>query len=263
MSPYIVVYLLLFFPVFFSLLINKQIYVLTINGRKKLDSVAYKVAFWIIGFMLAFRYGQGTDYFAYYDTFKWMRSDLVFNFTSHTEVGWNLFNFLIKIAGLPFEVLVFIVSVVEMICIKKFIERYCKSYNALALSLLYPAVILFYLFSALRQGLVISVFLGFMLQYLESMEYRKYICITLLMSTIHIVSIAYLILVPVMKREKFINLQRLEIIKIFSALLSLSFGIFNVGNILKVFLLITCYNLVMLDISTGEQTEALYKFIAK
>ena len=237
MSPYILVYLIVFFQALFVVVINKRVYAtVRENYRRNLDDIVSSITTIMLGAMLAFRYGQGTDYFNYYRNFDLINPNSMYNLGLHTEIGWKFLNFLIKSNNLPFEFLVFIISVFEIFCIKKFLNIYCKNNKTIALIILYPAVIFVYLISALRQGLVISVFLGIMLPMLDSGEYKKYAVMTLVMTAIHTVAIVYLLILPILKNENNVKLRHLERIKILSVLLALYFGIMSPERLLKNFI---------------------------
>ncbi len=61
-------------------------------SRKKAQYKIYYIFLTIMTFMLCFRYGQGTDYFAYRDQFLLMKNNLSFfqayQLAMHGEIGW-------------------------------------------------------------------------------------------------------------------------------------------------------------------------------
>lgn len=236
MSPYLIVFSILFFT-FLPVILNNQRIFITFSNIKHLDvdNVSFFIVFMLTTLMLMFRYGQGTDYFTYNYIYNWLTIEGVLNPAYGTEFGWKVINYLIKSMGLPFEGFIVILSMFEMLCLRNFIKVYCGHYKVFAFLILYPTFIFIYMYSALRQGLSMCVFLGFMLPLLERQKYKNYIIISLLLGSIHTVSFIYVLLVPISKLERKINVQKLDSVKFFCAILSLSFGLLNIGSILKSF----------------------------
>ncbi len=233
MSPYLIVYVILLFGIFVSAVVDKYIYLTDGAGvRISFDKMFFLIAFVFLGLLMAFRYGQGTDYYNYYDIYKSANIKLLFSQGLHGETGWKILNILFKSLGLTFEAFVFFVSVIEAVSINRFVNLYCKNYRCLALAMLFPTVILSYMFNLMRQGLVLSLFLGFMLPLLEKKRYLKFAIWTVAMGFIHMVSLVYLFLIPVRKYEGRIKVYKLEVASYTCAVLSFAFGVVNISNIL-------------------------------
>jgi len=158
--------------------------------------------------ILCFRYGQGTDYFGYY--YSYITADfswgLFENTLSHGELGWYMLMYIADKIGLNFEAFVAVISVVMMFSTRRAIKLY-SPYGITSLLLMYPACYLTYYFSGLRQGLVISLFLGFGLDLLISKKYLRYYILSVILVSFHTASVL-LFLMPVLLRFKEIQLEK-------------------------------------------------------
>lgn len=222
-SPYIVIYIFLLFVAFFSFIINKDFKYL------------YYICFATLTLMLCLRYGQGTDYFSYQALYNCAPSTLSFSgvyYTDaiHAEIGWKILNHIFKILGIEFKYFILVVSIFEMLCINRFIKLYCPNKN-IALLMIYPTVYLTFCFSILRQGFVICVFLGIILDLILEKKYWAFVCLTILLSTIHS-SALVILLGPFISKLKLSYLYRLLFVAIMFGILSL-LGFFD--PLLKVF----------------------------
>lgn len=140
--------------------------------------------------MLCLRYGQGTDYFGYmtnYDTVD-----------THSEIGFLFISQFCRRIGVSYELFVAFVSLFQMVCLYRAICLYSPIKN-LSLLLFYPTLFLTYCFSAMRQGIVITFFLGFMLRWLEEDKWIKYLIACVAVITIHSAS---WVLVPLVVIKK-------------------------------------------------------------
>lgn len=185
MSLYIVIYVLLLVIGLFSAILNKNFRIL------------YRFTFILLTLMLCLRYGQGVNYFSYETIYNLAPVDFRFDYiyysnTVHAEIGWKIINHFAKLAGIEFKILIIIISLIEMLFLNRFVKLYCRSKN-IALLLIYPTLYLTYCFSAIRQGLVICVFLGFVLELILKKEYSIFIIAILLLSSIHSVALIILI----------------------------------------------------------------------
>lgn len=168
-----------------------------VGSNQRYERMAYFVSFVLLTFFLAFRYGQGTDWLSYNYIFNLAPNtlDLCSSFYSasvHSEIGWKIINNLVKALGGDFVFLSVITSIVEMALLGKFLNRY-SSNRAFSLLIGYPVVYLTYYFSMMRQGLVIAVFLGVMLDMLNERRFLPYILITAICTSIHSLSIVFIV----------------------------------------------------------------------
>ena len=154
------------------------------NRSFKNKDIYWRIAFGILLLMLCLRYGQGTDYFGY----KWN----YLNGDTHSEKGFVFIQQIFRSMGAGFEELVFVISLFQMFCIYRALKLF-SPYKSMSLLLLYPTIYLTYFFSALRQGIVIAFFLGFMLKWLLDGKWIRYFAACIIMASIHSIS---LVLIP-------------------------------------------------------------------
>lgn len=162
----------------------------------RLRRLLYWMCFFGLTAMLALRYGQGTDWFAYNYLYSLAPNTIDFgaNYYSadvHAEWGWKLINNVLKSSGASFTVLTVSLSLIEMVCLHRSIRLFGKK-TPLTLLISYPTIYLTYFFSALRQGVVLAVFLGIMLPLYKERK-PLYVLVALLLCQIHAVSIILLL----------------------------------------------------------------------
>ena len=167
--------------------------------RKSTQKSLYWIAFCTLLLMLCLRFGQGTDYFTYYYYYlitpKLDNVGMLFGTVDdlHGEIGWRFICSLFRTVNIRFEVLIVMVSLIEMLCLHRFLKKYSPM-RTVSLLFAYPTLYLTYAVSAVRQGLVMMFFLGFMFEWLCSRKMKQYIVATLVCSLIHISAIIFLIL---------------------------------------------------------------------
>lgn len=192
----------IYFAFFILLVVSSIIEYFHESTNKKL----FYFLFAIFALMLCLRYGQGTDYISYNQTFNIVPPTLnpitLKHLSLPQEIGWLELNGLFKLLRFPFEGLVFFVSLIEIFFLLRFFNHFCK-YKILALTLSYPTLYLTYMFSALRQGLVTCVFLGLLLDFYLNKKYLKYVIACLILATIH--SSALVLLVILIFKTDIIN----------------------------------------------------------
>lgn len=143
---------------------------------EKTKKYLFTFIFLILTFMLALRYGQGTDYEGYRQNYY--GTDL------HSEVGYRILAHTLRDIGIPFEIFIFIIAVFQMFCIYRAIMIY-SPYKCMSLAILYPTIYLTYFYSAIRQGILIAFFLGFMVGWLREAQYKKLFFAILILSLFH------------------------------------------------------------------------------
>lgn len=165
--------------------------------KGKTQERLYWTAFFVLSMMLCFRYAQGPDYYGYYVNYLLTPKiwNLVKLFTTkiHGELGWLLVCAVCRGFGVPFDMLVFFLSLFEMYCIHRFVSRYCPL-KTVALLLMYPTIYLTYTLSALRQGLVLLFFLGFMIDWLYRGKIKHYLIATAVCFFFHSSALVFLTL---------------------------------------------------------------------
>lgn len=186
---------------------------------KKKQFVGFFYLIWsVLWVMLVLRYGQGTDYYAYYLQYEYIDSTGSFwiNALGHGEIGWYILMLLGKKIGLNFFVFLGIVSSVMMLSLLRAIKRY-SPYKMISLLLLYPTFYLTYCYSAIRQGLVLCLFLGWGIELLLKKNFFWYYLFVLLLALFHTSAIVLLV-VPALinwrKKKAFIFLGVILLIPI-------------------------------------------------
>jgi len=162
--------------------------IIEIQGKDKRHYFFY-VAFLFLTIAICLRYGQGTDYFGYMNVF--LKRD-------HGEIGYTILQDVFGALGLPFELLAAVIALFQMLCIQRGIMKY-SPYKLFSLLLMYPTIYLTYFFSAIRQGIVIAFFLGFMMEWLFEDKWLKYVIACIILATFHSSALALLPLVIIKK----------------------------------------------------------------
>ena len=94
--------------------------------------------------------------------------------------------------------MVAVIALFQMLCIYRAIMKY-SPYKLFSLLLVYPTIYLTYFFSAIRQGIVIAFFLGFMLEWIFTDKWLKYVVSCLVLATFHSSALVLLPLVFIKK----------------------------------------------------------------
>lgn len=177
---YLIVFGILLFSFFFSIFSNK------------VKDKAYKPLLIMLWLFLGLRYGQGTDYFGYKYIFDNIDSlyDVIYNpWKIHSEIGFRLLCYLFN----SFELMVFVISSFEIYMLHRFLKRYSCN-KILSLVLFYPTCYLTYYFSALREGIVIALFIGVLINLVEEKKWKKYTIGVLIAASIHSVALILLVI---------------------------------------------------------------------
>lgn len=178
--------------------------------KKSIVDVIYSITLLILFLFLTMRYGQGTDYFAYEYLFNYWKgiSDINEFLTElnyiHGELLWswlgNIFNEKFK---LDFQYFVCLLALIGVFELYQYFNRYCQANKMWAILLAFPTLYLTYMFSGVRQALVICTFMGVMLPLLEKKRLLKYYLCAFIMMFIHSSAIAlFIIPVVIMFRVK-------------------------------------------------------------
>ena len=169
--------------------------------------------------MLAIRYGQGSDYYGYY--LQYIRIDssasLFVNSLYHGELGWYMLIVIAKRLGFCFEVFIALLSIAMMYSIGRAIKKF-SPYKIWSLLIFYPTFYLTYCFSAIRQGLVMSLFLGFGLELLLEKKWTKYYILSIILILFHKSAIV-LLLLPVIMHFKECRIEKYCVVAV-------TFGVF-------------------------------------
>lgn len=158
--------------------------------NEKSKRYLFTAMFILMTCMLAFRYGQGTDYEGYRQNY--------YGIDYHSEVGYRILSHALRDIGISFEVFIAIVSAFQMFCIYRAITLHSQ-YRCLSLAILYPTIYLTYFYSAIRQGILIAFFLGFMVGWLKEKQYKKMFFSIIILSLFHWTA---LLLIPILLIHK-------------------------------------------------------------
>lgn len=177
-----------------------------VAASPRFEKGAYALCFLLLTGFLTFRFGQGTDWLGYNYIFASAPSSIDFGSSFygeavHSEFGWKLLNNVLKALGVDFVFLSISLSLVEMLLLNRFLGRYSPN-RVLSLLVSFPAVYLTYFFSAMRQGLVIALFLGIMVELLERKKTGAYLVLLVFATQIHSLAVV-LLMPPLFLRMKF------------------------------------------------------------
>ena len=178
-----------------------------LGKNRSCHEVLYLFVLLVMTLLLCFRFGQGTDYYAYYNQFL-QEIDSVDSYLhqtlSHSEWGWYVLMLTTKKLGLPFEFLVAVVSLLMMFSLYQALKM--SPYKMTSLLLFFPTYYMTYCFSGLRQGLAVCIFIGFGVRLLLERKYGKYILLILLTGLLHTASLILLFLpIALIVKEKQLN----------------------------------------------------------
>lgn len=215
MSLYILVGIVLFLCSLFEFL------------SKRTNKYVYSALFLGLTLMLCLRYGQGTDYFGYQYIYELLPKTLdpvtlTASSSLHTEIGWKFMCALSKILGLHFYAFVAIIGAITMYFLHLFIKKYCPL-KITALFVAYPTLFLTYIFSGMRQALVICFFLGVLLDLYLKKKHTLYFILVLLCSLIHTASLVLLVLLLVRIKTK-----HQDLFIVFSWIFGVLFSVFSI-----------------------------------
>lgn len=151
---------------------------------------------WIILAALAFfRFGIGIDYFAYGYLFNNLNSSVLMEMrygNGEQEIGFRVIGSFMKSLGLDYQKYLVVFSFINLF----YIGRLCKRYSinpTLSLLLFFCFYYVTWVFSAIRQGLVIAVGLFYLFKCIEEKKALKLVVISLLLSLIHVSAIILIV----------------------------------------------------------------------
>lgn len=169
---------------------------LELNNKRNVNNKCFFGLAVILTSMLCLRYGQGTDYNGYHMQFERINpsASLLVNSLYHGELGWYMLMVIAKRLGMSFDMFIGIISLIMMMLTIRVIIKY-SPYKVISLLILYPTYYLTYYYSALRQGLVLCLFLGVGLDLLLKGRFIKYFILISILVFIHS-SAAVLFILP-------------------------------------------------------------------
>lgn len=234
--------------------------ILELNLNLNNETKGFKAYFLLLTIILAIRYGQGTDYYNYLIQFSRvdMNASLLVNELYHGEIGWYILLILSKRIGMSFDIFICFISVIMMCSIQRGIKKH-SPYKITSLLLFYPTFYLTYCFSALRQGLIMTIFIGFGLDYLLEKKYFKYYCLIAVLILFHKSSFVLLFL-PIALHFKDYKIEKYLI---FAVILGIVFGYTGILNRVASLIGITSYLEVSVSIMAILLRSILFFVIYK
>ena len=190
----------------------------------KTHDTTIKLILVALTFLLAFRYGQGTDYFSYNVLFNenYSISRALKNGIGHGEIGFKL---LCAVFNGNYQAFVFFVSLYQGFLLYRFLKKHCDNMG-FSLLLFIPTIFLTYYFSAIRQGIVVATFIGIGISLIESKSWKSYVLMCVILSTIHSVALVYLLIPLVTRVRHYFSLALfLPVSAVIGVLLGSEFGI--------------------------------------
>ncbi|MGI9651866.1 EpsG family protein [Chryseobacterium sp. RLHN22] len=182
-------------------------------------------------FILFFKYGQGVDYFNYLYAIKDSANSIDnflsgFGYINRFEIGFSVINYiLLYYINLNVSEIISVYSVIIFVLFILSINKYSKNV-AISFIFFFSFYFFIYNFSAIRQGLALSILMYFVFPYFIKKSYIKFIIGILLLSTIHTSS---LILISLLFLHK-INLNNNNIGKY--VIICIPLGIFVIPLII-------------------------------
>lgn len=199
-----------------------------IEDKKK---ISFKIYTFILALLAFLRYGVGADYFAYHYLYNRLKVSLINEIrfgVDKQEILFRLLSAFIKKLGVPYEGYVIIIAAINLYFITKICKKYSKS-PTMSLVIYFCFYYFVWTFSALRQGLVLSIGIYYFLECTKDKKNVKFIFTALILSLIHLSSI---ILIPLYFCVK-LKFNRKKLITLF--IFSIIVALIPIGKILSVF----------------------------
>lgn len=167
---------------------------------KKYKYLSLEVLVCFLTLFAVIRYGQGTDYFAYVSIYndtptltRVANLSGIFTFNAEVESGFLFLSAIFRTLNLGFPVFAGFIAIITMFLIYKFIKNNSEL-PITALTIFYVFYYLVYVLSGIRQGLAIGIFVGIAIDLYKRKEYKKFILVVLLASTIHVTVLVTLVI---------------------------------------------------------------------
>lgn len=212
----------IFWILFLTVGVSSYLEIWKKNKNEKIGRILLIINLCFITLLLMFRYGEGSDYPNYesiYNSFgqaeNFLSAAISWGYTR--EIGFFFLNWIMARVGLPFQALLIVIAIAEAPLVYGFLDRYCRGFRCTGLLLLIPSYFFIYQMSALREGLIIAIFLGVLLPLQEKRKWFCYYLIAALCLLIHSLAVVYL-LCPLVIR---IHERILEVISIAAASVSI------------------------------------------
>ncbi|GIM28308.1 hypothetical protein CPJCM30710_09740 [Clostridium polyendosporum] len=139
-------------------------------------------------FVAGFRYNTGYDYDSYKDIFNRVNSSTLFNMG--IEFGFTTLCYILKLLGLGFEVLIFIIALVSLVFKYKSIKQY-SIYPFISLIIYFSANFIIQDFGQIRQGLAIAFSL-YSIRYIKERRLVSYLILMAFAIAFHYSAVIFL-----------------------------------------------------------------------
>lgn len=163
-----------------------------LNDKYRVSLFFFTILLTLLAF---FRYGVGTDYFAYEYLYYRLNESPIKEFLhglDGQEVLFRVFGSMIKSFGFSYQSYLIVVAAINLLFVYKICRKYSKN-PALSLFLYFCFYYIVWTFSGLRQGLAMAVGVYFLLECIRERKTVKLLIVVGILSFIHTSAI---ILIP-------------------------------------------------------------------
>lgn len=160
-----------------------------IFDKEKLNSVIYEINFSFTALLCALRYAQGQDYygyrFNYYSMLNYSFKQVLLGKSQvHGQILWQIMSW--GSARLfCFEIFAGFIALISFLLMHRYMRFHCGKNRNFALLMSFSILIMTYLFSGMRQGLVIAFFLGIILKEYIEKRYLRCVVEILILCLVH------------------------------------------------------------------------------
>lgn len=161
----------------------------------KINKVLFKISYLWLFLMAIFRYGQGQDYFNYegiYHQVSVFTSQSFFGIFLLNDFGYSLLNYIAISLNVPYELFMAIITSITMAMFYSFLKNNCHC-SMVGLLVFVSVIYMIYPLSISRQGLTIAFFFCYMYPLLKRNMIKKYIFLTIIISTIHASALIFIL----------------------------------------------------------------------
>lgn len=144
--------------------------------------------FIMLFFIASFRYNTGYDYDSYKDIFNRVSGSTLFNMD--IEFGFTTLCYVLKLLGLSFEVLIFIMALVSLVFKYKAIKQY-SIYPFISLVIYFSGNFIIQDFGQIRQGLAIALSL-YSIRYIKERKLVGYLILMAFAIAFHYSAVIFL-----------------------------------------------------------------------
>lgn len=187
---------------YYIILLSTIVFSLISKKFSKMDKPLFILEIVLMTAVLCFRFGQGSDYFGYELNYNILAEGMSWRLI-HGEIGYTFLCWMFITLGANFKVFILVISAIMMINTYRGIIK-LSEFKMLSLVLLYSTYYLTFYSSAIREGLILSVVIGWLLPLYLDEKYNEFIIVTIISATIHSSCIIMLFLV-LFKRTSFIQ----------------------------------------------------------